>query len=112
MAGATAWDAVVRLEDKITDFITETRDVIRVQQELTNQLMTRQAILYERIDRLVQDLAVTRDSTESAHRRIDEHAIRQANQAGMRKGVVTAVSVITGLSSSGLVVAVVKLIGL
>jgi outer membrane murein-binding lipoprotein Lpp len=105
------WAAVARLEDKLTDWMDETRQVLREQQTLVSQLATRQAVIEERVRRTESDLTLTSDKATRAHDRIDTMATARSEDVGMRKGVVAGVTLASTVAGSGLVLSIAQLLG-
>jgi hypothetical protein len=105
------WDAVSRVEDKLTDFITEARDVLREQQKFVSELATRQAVVEERLRRAESDVSLATRDTHSLHRRIDVVERAEAEQVGLRKGVVAGITLASATGGGTLAAVAIKLLG-
>lgn len=102
---------VTRLEDKITDFIAEAREILREQQRFVSELATRQAVVEERMRRAESDLAVTQDKADTAHKRIDAMANVRSAEVGMRKGMVAGITLASSVGGGSVVLGLVKAFG-
>lgn len=108
---ADGWSALMRLEDKITDFMEEAREILREQQRFVSELATRQAVVEERMRRAETDLAVTQDKADTAHRRLDTMSNARAEDIGMRKGMVVGITLASSLGGGSLAVGIAKVLG-
>lgn len=101
-----AYDAVLRVEDKLTDFTERVEEGNREIRTLISEISIRQAVLEDRQRRTESDVTLAAAEANKAHQRIDTIANARAEDVGMRKGMVAGITLASALGGGGIVGAI------